>query len=391
MSDRFGTVSIDPFRMPIRAAGLALITAHFAICRMTKPLPRSVSLGERLSMLPRQDIPLDHGVVIHWSEQQIPFIEAESDTDLATALGLVHAHLRIGQMEMLRFLSQGRLSELIGPIAIDLDYLLRSLAPGRAVPEILESLPIETRQWLEAFVSGINHHLEHAKELPHEFDVLKIKREPWSVSDVLGIGRLVAADTNWIVWFQLLRLHTRKDWPRLWRRLMENGQVTDPDPTSFSGSDALLRGLQFPAWRGSNSVAVSGPRSATGGALMANDPHLGVHLPGPWLIAGYKSPSHHAVGLMAPGLPFVAIGRNPWIAWGGTNLHAASSDFYDVSDVPSDAISERRESIKVRWWPDQRSCTAGNKTRSHHLRCAPAWVGSQQGCCLALDGTQAKR
>jgi penicillin amidase len=56
---------------------------------------------------------------------------------------------------------------------------------------------------------------------------------------------------------------------------------------------------------------------------------------------------------MAPGLPFIAIGRNPWIAWGGTNLHAASSDFYDVSDLPSEEISERREIIKVRWWPDR--------------------------------------
>lgn len=83
--------------------------------------------------------------------------------------------------------------------------------------------------------------------------------------------------------------------------------------------------------------------------MLASDPHLGLYLPNAWLIVGYRSPSHHAVGLMAPGLPFIALGRNPWIAWGGTNLHAASSDFVDVSDLPQDAITERHEAIKVRW------------------------------------------
>jgi penicillin amidase len=47
------------------------------------------------------------------------------------------------------------------------------------------------------------------------------------------------------------------------------------------------------------------------------------------------------------------LGRNPWIAWGGANLHAASSDFIDVSDLPRDAITERCEVIKVRWWHER--------------------------------------
>ena len=85
---------------------------------------------------------------------------------------------------------------------------------------------------------------------------------------------------------------------------------------------------------------------------MANDPHLGILVPNVWLIAGVHSPSYHAVGLMAPGLPIFAIGRNPHIAWGGTNMRAASSDLYDVSDVPTSEIVERHESIGVRWWFD---------------------------------------
>jgi penicillin amidase len=257
-------------------------------------------------------------------------------------------------MEMVRHLAQGRLSEMIGPIAVDLDHLARILDFGRAVPGILETMPAGTRQWIEAFVSGINHHLRHARQLPHEFAVLKLRREPWSAVDVLTVGRLMAADVNWLAWFQLLRLRQRNDWPRIWRRLMGSGEMLAPDLAGESSSrTSLLRVLGFSTRWASNSLAVSPSRSASGGALLASDPHLGIQLPNFWLVAGYKSPSHHAVGMMAPGLPFIALGRNPWIAWGAVNMHAASSDLFDVSDLPQDDIRERRQVIKVRWSPDR--------------------------------------
>jgi penicillin amidase len=76
-------------------------------------------------------------------------------------------------------------------------------------------------------------------------------------------------------------------------------------------------------------------------------------IPNTWLIAGYRSPSYHAVGLMAPGLPFIAVGRNPDVAWGGTNMRAASSDLFAQSDLGAEAFVTRAERIKVRWWFDR--------------------------------------
>jgi penicillin amidase len=52
---------------------------------------------------------------------------------------------------------------------------------------------------------------------------------------------------------------------------------------------------------------------------------------------------------MVPGLPATVIGRNPFLAWGGTNLHAASSELFDVSQLPPTAIRERRVRVAVRW------------------------------------------
>jgi penicillin amidase len=104
---------------------------------------------------------------------------------------------------------------------------------------------------------------------------------------------------------------------------------------------------------GSNSVVVSAARSATGGALIANDPHLGLQQPNLWILGGYRSPSGASVGMMYPGIPVVLIGRNEWIAWGGTNMQGLSSSLFDVSSLEESAFTTRREKIRVRLWFDR--------------------------------------
>jgi penicillin amidase len=104
---------------------------------------------------------------------------------------------------------------------------------------------------------------------------------------------------------------------------------------------------------GSNSLAVGPGRTGSGSAIIANDPHLGLNIPNTWLIVGLKSPSYHVVGLMVPGLPVFGIGRNPHIAWGGTNMRASASDLVDVSALPAGERQTRTETIAVRWWRDE--------------------------------------
>lgn len=330
-------------------------------CALLAPLPEPTSLDERLAVFPTEGLPLQGRTVIHWDEHQIPFIEAEHDADAALALGLVHAHLRLGQMEVVRRISQGRLSEMAGPIAVDIDRGLRILDFGRAAAEIEAGLPPETRAWLERYLAGINHYQRNLKDLPTEFEVLGLEREPWRIADVLTIGRLVGTDVNWLVWFNLLKLRSRDDWPQLWARLVENG--SDSLPSFSAGAEGpSLEGLLSDLSRsGSNSLAVSGARSRSGGAILANDPHLGIYLPNTWLIVGLKSPSYHALGLMAPGLPIFAIGRNPWIAWGGTNMRAASSELYDLSGIAEGELTAREEEIPVRWWFDDKVTARDSK------------------------------
>jgi penicillin amidase len=298
-------------------------------------------------MLPLRDAPVSRTVTIFWDDHQIPFIEAETDDDLAAALGVVHAHLRLGQMELMRRLAQGRICEMVGRLGLGLDRLIRTFDIARAVPQILASIPAETRSWLEGFARGINHCLDHAPERPREFALLDLKREPWSVADLVMLGRLIAADVNWIVWLRLLKFRERADWPELWQRLLRHGTLSfqsDNDERDLRDAASALSGGGLRS--GSNSLAVGPARSESGGALIANDPHLSITLPNAWLLAGMKSPSHHAVGLMVPGIPFIAIGRNPWIAWGGASLHAASSDLVEVPGGTT--LTQRIETIRIR-------------------------------------------
>ena len=80
-------------------------------------------------------------------------------------------------------------------------------------------------------------------------------------------------------------------------------------------------------------MVVARRKSGSGAGLIASDPHVGLMLPNLWLIGGWKSPTYHTVGLMFPGLPVMALGRNEHIAWGGTNMHAASSDLFDIGEM----------------------------------------------------------
>ena len=73
-------------------------------------------------------------------------------------------------------------------------------------------------------------------------------------------------------------------------------------------------------------------------------------------MAGIHSPSYRGVGMMIPGTPFLAFGRTPDIAWGGTNMRASHSDFYDVQKIDPSRIVETKSRVSKRLW-FARMCT----------------------------------
>jgi penicillin amidase len=309
--------------------------------------PQKRSHNQRLASFPTTGLPLKSEAMIYWDSHLIPFIEAKTDEDCAFLLGMVHAHLRLGQMTLIRRAVEGRLAESAGPFATSIDHSLRIVNLAAAVDSIEKILTVETKDWLKNYAAGINFYQENMTEKPVEFKLLGIKPEPWQVRDILTIGRLASADVNWFNWFQWLKFREKPYWQEIWNRFLEQGFQSTP---SFqSDMNFISAGIKS----GSNAVVVSGKRSANGNAILATDPHLGLQLPNTWLIVGYQCPSFHVVGFMFPGVPMVLVGRNPKISWGGTNMRSASSDLYELNAEQIANLKSRTEKIKVRGWKDK--------------------------------------
>lgn len=312
--------------------------------------PRPVSLEERLRDFPTTDLPLQRPVEVRWNRHQVPFITAETDRDLAVALGLVHGHLRGAQIALFKRFFYGRLSEMIGPFGRRLDHAIRILDYGHAVEAIERRLPPDTRAWLEGYVDGLNTYQARQRRWPPEFAALNLKPEPFTVRDILVGSRFAGTDYTWLTYFSLMQHRGRPGFADLWNRTLAVGEVPTSAQRPHDGEAELGDLLLGVGRAGSNSVVVAPQRSASGGALIANDPHLGLTLPNLWILVGLKSPSLDVVGLTIVGLPMIGLGRNRDLAWGGTNLRAASSDLYDVSGLDPAQIESRQTTIRCRFW-----------------------------------------
>ncbi len=330
---------------------LAILTCLSA-CNSLFTFPVERSQQERFAMIPVTDAPVKAPLRIYWDEHAIPFIEAEHDEDLAFGIGLVHAHLRWGQLEMLRHLSQGRISELAGPIPqlASIDQGIRTINLCAAGEASLKVMRAESRQWLNAYQNGLNWYISHQTTRPVELQFFDLQAQPFSQRDLLCIARLASADLSWGTYFKYLKMAEQyPDWQTAFKHSLTKLSSDSASYRSVSSGE-LGDLLQQVSKSGSNSAVVAGSRSETGSALIANDPHVGLMLPNFWLLIGLKSPSYHAVGLMIPGVPVLGVGRNTDIAWGGTNMRAISSHLYDVTDLAAEQIQSRTERIKRRNW-----------------------------------------
>lgn len=318
---------------------------------LNPPAPGSISLEERLERFPMDDLELFANAEVRWNDRAVPFLIVEDERDVPYLLGLTHGHLRRAQLEILRHVARGELSELGGPFARDIDALLRTLDLDRAVPQMVEDLPVETRAWIERYVAGLNRQARESSKRPADARLLGLDmRREWTTADVLTIARLASVDISLGRTIGLLGLRGQTGFDEHLARMDEFARE---GLASFGpGESTPLGRLDQLGRSGSNCFVISPERSATGSALLAGDPHLGFLLPNFWCLVGYQTPERTVVGLTLPGVPAVALGRNDRIAWGGTNMAAYSSALYDVSALPEEAFTTRTEDLGVRFWFD---------------------------------------
>jgi len=311
---------------------LALLAGAIAVAfRVTLPS------GTNHAAIPGLSAPVEVTLDAHG----IPWVRASSTEDAWAALGWLHARDRLFQMDVMRRGAAGRLSALIGAQGLRLDRFSRLLGLEAKAERDLAELPAETRAALAAYARGVNAWIgQHGARAAPEYLLLATRPEPWRETDSLLWGKAMALFLTGNMRTELARLRLSTVLPRerideLWPRDTSPHRPVAATPglppehidrviaaLPVFGEDAPLPSTASNVW------AVTGPQSATGKALLANDPHLALVTPTQWHLARVEAPGLTLAGAFAPGVPFLILGHNGHIAWGFTTTHSDTQDVF---------------------------------------------------------------
>lgn len=286
----------------------------------------------------------------------IPTIRANSLDDAFFGLGVVHAQDRLWQLETHRRIGAGRLAEAFGEGALQTDRFIRALGVRHAAQAQWERTPEASRAALQAYARGINATVQaSAQALPPEFLILGVRPEAWTPVDSLAWALMMAWDLggNWNA--ELMRMRLALQFPL--QRVQElmpaypgDAPVATRDYSVLYRELGLAESVRRTAWLdlpqfaptsgvegvGSNNWVLSGAKTNTGAALLANDPHLKLSAPALWYFARIEVPGLKAAGATMPGVPSIVLGQNEHIAWGFTNTGPDVQDLYIERLKPDD-------------------------------------------------------
>ncbi len=279
-------------------------------------------------------------VTIVRDRRDIPHIRAANEHDLFFSQGYVQGSDRLFQLDLSRRYAYGRLAEVLGAKALPYDRVQRAVDIDGIARRQLVALAPRDRAALVAFSDGVNA-AAATQPLPVEFRMLLYRPAPWTPKDSLAVAivaSLELADSWHEIFIRDAIWHQRGA-----RCFDELFPLSDPryDVTvegARDGRRARVRTkacdapeLALHAHRpaiGSNAWAAGARRSVNGDALLANDPHLDLTIPGIWYLIDMESPHFHAAGATIPGIPGVVLGHNERVAWASANAQMATTSLF---------------------------------------------------------------
>lgn len=288
---------------------------------------------------------LDNPVRIVRDGQGVAYVYAATLTDVFRGQGFVSAQDRLLQIEFTRYLSTGRLAELIGPAGLRSDIQIRVMGiprHGRANAAILDD---QSRAYVEAYLEGYNAYLETMQsEFQLGLAVLGIDPEPWTVEEAMALKYFLSWSSTPNLEAELIAQALSDELGPA--RAAEISQITvNPDVgipvqaganpelriagmtgASVAGyGDEIVRDFEL----GSNQWVFSPRLTKTGAAIVVNNPHVNSNnLPGIWHPVGLITPEFRAVGAAGPGTVGLAVGRTGHIAFGVTNANGDGLDLF---------------------------------------------------------------
>jgi penicillin amidase len=296
---------------------------------------------------------LSNPVDVFRDEFGVPHVYAQTEEDLYRVVGYMMAQDRLWQMDLVRRITAGRLSEIFGKDYLDADKLFRALRVPAKSMMVMENTDPVILQQIEAFSDGVNQFMEmNQNKLPFEFAVLGYKPEPWETLHSFNLIGYMAwsLEQGWSLEPLLLRIRDMVE-NQKFMELFPDLSLMEPiypdftipdhsiDKNNILAIQEKIGNLGLEIFSGSNNWAISGTKTESGSPIVANDMHLQIDVaPGIWYQIHQVVPGKlNVTGVMLSGAPFVICGHNDSIAWGMTNVSVDNVDFYSETINPADS------------------------------------------------------
>ncbi|MEI6048523.1 MAG: penicillin acylase family protein [Bacteroidota bacterium] len=294
-------------------------------------------------------------VTVYRDERGMPHIYAENEHDLYFSVGYVMAQERLWYMDLIRRVTTGRLSEVMGKNLVETDKFLRCLEMTSKSKMVIANEDPVILSYMQAYADGVNGYIKAAgKKLPPEFRILGYNPDPWKLEDIANIigymGWDLAKDnvTADLFYHELAQksgiekaTQLIPDWDAVNSVVFPDFKLNDTllkNARAFISSMDTLNALGIASFSGSNNWAVAGNRTETGKPILSNDMHLSFGSPGIWMQMHQVIPGKlNVTGVVVPGEPFIVAGHNEKIAWGMTNLMVDDIDLFAEKINPENA------------------------------------------------------
>ena len=288
-------------------------------------------------------------VKVYYDTYGIPHIYGDSEIDAFRALGYVHAQDRLWQMELLRRIASGRLSEVFGKDLLGTDKFFLSLGIADASKATVAKVDKDDTGVLlaEAYLDGINQFIKKGPT-PVEFYLTGIDKKDFALEDVYNtIGYMAFSFAMAHKTDPLLTTINTKLGPEYLKDLnigssidtewIRNYNPTEADSIQNNLTTVInkaLGALNIPLFEGSNSWVISPEKTKNGKVVFANDPHIGFAQPSVWYEAHIETPEYSKYGYHIAGIPFPLLGHNRKLAYGLTMFENDDVDFYYEQSNP---------------------------------------------------------
>ena len=293
---------------------------------------------------------ISENVTVYYDDAGVPHINAKKQHDAYVALGYVHAQDRLWQMELMRRIAAGRLSEIFGKDLVRVDQFFGGLGIEEAAEKSIKKLDTTSQAYVlsQAYLDGVNQFLEEGKT-PIEFYMVGVEKEKYTLKDVYNVfgymafSFAVAHKTDPLLTEIKEKLGTSylQELMNSYSKNLTINKTYNPQKIEVTFSKAvssIIDDLPVSPFIGSNSWVIAPEKTKNGKVIFANDPHIAFAQPSVWYQNHIKTPDYEIYGFNIALMPFPLLGHNREYAYGLTMLANDDLNFYVEKENPENPL-----------------------------------------------------